>query len=130
MNGIVYRGYGGLFSSRQPFARWLWDGTKVQHHYGGSPTAQGGVNDGSPLCLPAIASLLAQARPPAEQARRTGEAGGPVPGALNIGDGGGKEEGRLLGCGLEKRPPYPRLTELAGVLRPVRREALLSDLAV
>jgi hypothetical protein len=29
----------------------------------------------------------------------------PVPGALNIGDGGGKEEGRLLGCGLEKRPP-------------------------
>ncbi|MGD9074471.1 MAG: hypothetical protein PVJ69_04595, partial [Desulfobacteraceae bacterium] len=39
---------------------------------------------------------------------------GPVPGALNIGDGGGKEEGRHLGCGLEKRPPYPRLTELAG----------------
>jgi hypothetical protein len=45
---------------------------------------------------------------------RSGEAGGPVPGALNIGDGGGKEEGRLLGCGLEKRPPYPRLSELAG----------------
>ena len=33
---------------------------------------------------------------------------------MNIGDGGGKEEGRLLGCGLEKRPPSPRLTELAG----------------
>ncbi|MGD9075051.1 MAG: hypothetical protein PVJ69_07555, partial [Desulfobacteraceae bacterium] len=62
MNGILYRGHGGLFSSRQPFARWLWDGTKVQHHYCGSPTAQGGVNDGSPLCLPASASLLAQAR--------------------------------------------------------------------
>ena len=35
-------------------------------------------------------------------------AGRPVPGALNIGDGGGKEQRRLLGCGLEKRPPYPR----------------------
>jgi len=35
-------------------------------------------------------------------------AGRPVPEALNIGDGGGKEEGRHLGCGLEKRPPYPR----------------------
>jgi hypothetical protein len=56
MNRILSRGYGGLFSSRQPFAWWLWDGTKVQQHYGGSPTAQGGVNDGSPLCL------LAQAR--------------------------------------------------------------------
>ena len=41
-------------------------------------------------------------------------AGRPVLGALSIGDGGGKEESRLLGCGLEKRPPYPRLTELAG----------------
>jgi hypothetical protein len=37
-----------------------------------------------------------------------------VPRALNIGDGGGKEEGRLLGCGLEKRSPYPRVTSLAG----------------
>ena len=61
-DGILYRGHGGLFSSRRPFARWLWDGIKVQHDYGGSPTAQGGVNDGSPLSLPAIASLLAQAR--------------------------------------------------------------------
>jgi hypothetical protein len=34
-------------------------------------------------------------------------AGRPVPGALNIGDGGGKEESRLLGCGLEKRPRTP-----------------------
>jgi hypothetical protein len=41
-------------------------------------------------------------------------AGRPVPGALNIGDGGGKEESRLLGCGLEKRPPYPRPFELVG----------------
>ena len=41
-------------------------------------------------------------------------AGRPVPGALNIGDGGGKGGSRLLGGGLEKRPPYPRLTELAG----------------
>ncbi len=41
-------------------------------------------------------------------------AGRPVPGALNIGDGGGKGESRLLGCGLEKRPPYPRTIELVG----------------
>jgi hypothetical protein len=41
-------------------------------------------------------------------------AGRPVPGALNIGDGGGKGEGRLLGCGIEKRPPYPRLSKLGG----------------
>jgi len=41
---------------------------------------------------------------------RAGEAGGPVPGALDIGDGGGKEGSRLLGCGLEKRLPYPRET--------------------
>jgi hypothetical protein len=38
----------------------------------------------------------------------------PVPGALNIGDGGGKGEGRHLGCGLEKRPPYPRPSKLGG----------------
>jgi hypothetical protein len=44
----------------------------------------------------------------------------PFPGALSIGDGGGKEEGRLLGCGLEKRPPYPRLTELAYAAPPFR----------
>jgi hypothetical protein len=75
MNGILYRGYGGLFSSRQPFAQWLWDGTKAHHSNVGL------------WCRP---------------------------GALNIGDGGGKEKRRLLGCGLEKRPPYPRLTELAG----------------
>jgi hypothetical protein len=41
-------------------------------------------------------------------------AGRPVPGALNIGDGGGKGESRHLGCGLEKRPPYPRLSKLGG----------------
>jgi hypothetical protein len=39
-------------------------------------------------------------------------AGRPIPGALNIGDGGGKGESRHLGCGLEKRPPYPRLSKL------------------
>jgi hypothetical protein len=65
----VSRGYGGLFSSRQAFAQWLWDGTKAHH------------NNVGLWCRP---------------------------GALNTGDGGGKEEGRLLGCGLEKRPPYPR----------------------
>jgi hypothetical protein len=43
-----------------------------------------------------------------------------LPGALNIGDGGGKEEGRHLGCGLEKRPPCPRLTEPAGDAPPFR----------
>jgi len=27
------------------------DGTKIQHYYGGSPTAEGGINDETPLCL-------------------------------------------------------------------------------
>jgi hypothetical protein len=39
-------------------------------------------------------------------------AGRPVPGALNAGDGGAKEERRPLGCGVAKRPPCPQLTEL------------------
>jgi len=43
-----------------------------------------------------------------------------VPGALNSGDGGGKDEGRSLGCGLEKRPPCTRLTELGGDAPPFR----------
>jgi len=55
-------------------------------------------------------------------------AGRPVPGALNIGDGGGKEESRLLGCGLEKRPPYPRLSELADDAPPFRGGTYTRDL--
>ena len=53
----------------------------------------------------------------------------PVPGALNIGDGGGKEESRLLGCGLEKRPPCPRPPDLVGEAPTFgRRVSLLSIL--
>ena len=62
-----------------------WNGTKFRHHYGGSPTAQGGMNDGPPLCLPDDNCS---------------------------GHGGGKGDKPFLGCGLEKRPPCPRVTEL------------------
>ena len=51
----------------------------------------------------------------------------PVPGALNIGDGGGKEESRLLGCGLEKRPPCPRVTELGGDAPTSGQRVLLKE---
>ena len=59
----------------------FWDGTKFRHYYGASPTAQGGMNDGPPLCL--FRDKCS-------------------------GHGGGKGERPHLGCGLEKRPLCPR----------------------
>ena len=53
----------------------------------------------------------------------------PVLGALSIGDGGGKEESRLLGCGLEKRPPCPRPPDLVGEAPTFgRRVSLLTQI--
>jgi hypothetical protein len=54
-------------------------------------------------------------------------AGRPVPGPLNARDGGGKDERRPLGCGLEKRLPCPQLTELGGDAPPFRAGSFTFD---
>ena len=71
-------GMGVSFQADNHLPGGSWDGTKFRHHFGGSPTAQGGMNDGPSLCLP---------------------------GDNCSGHGGGKGDRPLLGCGLEKRPP-------------------------
>jgi hypothetical protein len=48
------------------------------------------------------------------------------PGSREIMDGGGKDERRPLGCGLEKRPPCPRRTGQKGMPRSSERGVSLN----